>query len=297
MHVYRIHIRPKGGTSDMQETFSYCLNNQILGVGWRTDSNKNTKDWNEYYRDALLSGYPDSELKICKYIQRWIEKDDLVWTRNTNGKYYLALVLSGWEYWISAEAKAKDIDIANVFRCKVLDIPIDFVPGRVVAGFRSPRSIQGVNGVPLREYCKKLWNERSRTNYFEVASDQAMDIFDMFDDEDTEDIVFLYLQDHGWRVVPNSRKGDTMSFEYLVVHPETNNRGVVQVKTGEESIDLDAYSAFEEMVFLFHPRANYSGGESDKVECIPREDVEEFLVENLKWLPQHFRIKSEMARL
>jgi hypothetical protein len=41
----------------------------------------------------------------------------------------------------------------------------------------------------------------------------------MLDDEETEDLVFLNLQSQGWYVLPNSRKGDTMSFEYLAVNP------------------------------------------------------------------------------
>jgi len=47
-YLFRIHIRPQGGTADMRTTFDYCLRNGILGVGWRTESQRNTKKWDKY---------------------------------------------------------------------------------------------------------------------------------------------------------------------------------------------------------------------------------------------------------
>jgi len=78
MYVFRIHIRPSGGSADMATTFDYCLKNGILGVGWRTNSNKNTKNWDEYFKEA--SQIYD-KLQICKYINKWVSEGDLVWTR------------------------------------------------------------------------------------------------------------------------------------------------------------------------------------------------------------------------
>jgi|GEM_PF-2477087 hypothetical protein len=34
MYVFRIHIRPQGGSASVKESFEYCLKNKILGVGW-----------------------------------------------------------------------------------------------------------------------------------------------------------------------------------------------------------------------------------------------------------------------
>lgn len=33
MYVFRIHIRPQGGSVDMRTTFNYCQKNGLLGVG------------------------------------------------------------------------------------------------------------------------------------------------------------------------------------------------------------------------------------------------------------------------
>ncbi len=85
MHVFRIHIRPQGGSADMETTFNYCLKNRILGVGWRTDSNQNTTNWEEYYGEA--SKKYKKEPQSCKYINERVGEGDLVWTRDAGGQY------------------------------------------------------------------------------------------------------------------------------------------------------------------------------------------------------------------
>src|SRR3954469_18235741 len=115
MYLFRIHIRPGGGSADMHSTFNYCLRNGLLGVGWRAPNLNHTAEWETYYQ-AASGTHPN--LNVCKYIQRWVGKDDLVWTRSPPPcRYYLARVSSGWEYWNSDEARKSDIDVANIFRC------------------------------------------------------------------------------------------------------------------------------------------------------------------------------------
>ena len=65
MYVFRIHIRPQGGSADIQATFDHCLKKNVLGVGWRTNTNQNTKDWDEYYNEA--SQIHDN-LNVCIYV-------------------------------------------------------------------------------------------------------------------------------------------------------------------------------------------------------------------------------------
>ena len=82
MYLFRIHIRPQGGTADNKETFVYCLKEQLLGVGWRTESNKNTTVWEEYLSEATLI---HDNLNVCKYIKKWILVPPKCWD-NGNGR-------------------------------------------------------------------------------------------------------------------------------------------------------------------------------------------------------------------
>ncbi|MFB9942768.1 MULTISPECIES: hypothetical protein [Gluconobacter] len=78
----------------MADTFAYCLKQGILGVGWLVDEIQETADWDTFYKVAVNI---HKDLKTCAYIRERVQKDDLVWTRDTQGNYYLARVLSGWE--------------------------------------------------------------------------------------------------------------------------------------------------------------------------------------------------------
>lgn len=274
----------------MTGTFDYCLRNELLGVGWRLTSLANTNVSDDYFPDAEKRY---GKLHVCRYIKKWVTKGDLVWTRDVDGEYYLAQVVSGWEYWMSVEAQEKDIDIANIFRVKFRKVSLDAVPGKVVACFRPRRTIQEICDERAVEYSKHLWNKLSGENYYVVHTEGFSDIFMMLDDEETEDLVFLYLQDQGWFVLPNSRKADTMSYECLLVNRETGGRAACQVKTGNVNLNRDSYSHMSMKVFLFQPNDRYSGSEQENVVCISRQEMLEFLRRSLHWMPDV--IQQKMA--
>lgn len=292
MYVFRIHIRPGGGSADMQKTFDYCLREGVLGVGWRTSSGRNTCDWDEYYQEASRE---HENLAVCKYIHKWVAPGDLAWTRDPFGHYYLARVLSGWEYWATEEARRLDIDIANIFRCELKRVDTDEVPGKIVACFRASRSIQEIADDKACEYSRYLWNTLSGQVIYEIDKAKYSDAFMMLDAEETEDVVFLYLQTIGWYVVPHSRKGDSMTFEYLCVNPLDGQVAGVQVKTGNTPLNRDDYAPFPHTVFLFQANDIYSGVGRGNVECISREQLMAFLEKAVCWLPKSLRRKLEIT--
>lgn len=200
-----------------------------------------------------------------------------MWTRDSEGQYYLARVTSGWEYWASLEAKESDIDIANIFRCDLKKVKIDDVPGKIVACFRAKRTIQEVADNKAREYSRYLWNILSNERVYQIDKAAFNDIFMMLDDEETEDLLFLYLQSQGWYVVPNSRKGDTMSFEYFAVNPLNGEKASAQVKTGKNVIDRDDYIHCQQKIFLFQSNEHYVGNGSANVVCVSRQELLKFM--------------------
>jgi hypothetical protein len=173
----------------------------------------------------------------------------LVWTRDVEGNYYIARVLSGWEYWTSDEANEKDIDIANIFRCSIIKVNIEDVPGKVIACFRPTRTFQEIANTQAVEYSKYLWNKLSQEKIYEIDNDKFSDIFNLLDAEETEDLLFLYLQQKGWYILPNSRKADTMSYEFLCVKPKTGEVAATQVKTGYSVINKDSYKMARNHIF------------------------------------------------
>src|SRR4051812_6216118 len=173
MYVFRIHIRPQGGSADMDTTFNYCLKEHVLGVGWRTPSNRNTKKWSEYYDEA---SQVHDDLNVCKYIHKWVSPGDLIWTRDPSGHYYLGRVSSGWEYCTTDESERLDIDIANIVRCDLKPVDIDDVPGKVVACFRASRTIQEIANVNAVGYSCYLWNQLSKQDTYSIEQAKYADI-------------------------------------------------------------------------------------------------------------------------
>ena len=172
-------------------------------------------------------------------------------------------------------------------------------PVRSLRAFGQGRAIQkidGIDGDKALTYSQHLWNKLSPEQVYEVKQLESSDIFMMLDDEETEDLFFLYLQSKGWYVVPNSRKGNTMKFEFYIVNPKTNDRAITQVKTGNTVLNIDEYSSLSgtEKVFLFQSNGRYEGVSSDKVICISQKKLLDFLEQSINWLPKVFKIKMEM---
>ena len=293
MYVFRLHTRPRGGSASMKDTFQYCLDHKIMGVGWQLNSNKTSATWEEYLSEAeTIHG----DLKVCKYIKKWVSPGDLVWTRDTEGNYYLAKVQSGWEYFVTPESIEKDIDIANIFRVDFLPVKIDAVPGKIVACFRPARTFQKIASPSAIEYTKYLWNSISGTNEYAANLATASDIFEMLDDEETEDLVFMYLQSKGWYIVPNSRKKDTMGYEFLAINPKTGERAITQVKTGAASLNPDSYATQKEKVFLFQSQERYLGSPQFNVSCLRRQELSEFMEHSQSWLPETIQRKMNICK-
>lgn len=279
----------------MGDTFAYCVREGILGVGWRTEKNVSTTDWETYYAEASAI---HNNLNVCKYIRKWVDTGSLVWTRDTQGNYYLAKVISGWEYYTTKEARTRNIDIANIFRVEFQRISLDEVPGKVVASFRPARTIQEINDPTAREYSKFLWNRHSGNPIYSIDENvlRNPDIFSLLDSEEIEDLVFLFLQSRAWFVVPNSRKADTMAFEYLVINPRTNKQAQVQVKAGGSILDRDNYRDLPFQVILFQSHDLYTGPENSNVTCIWRAELEAFIASAAHWLPARYRNKMELMK-
>ncbi|MCY4498158.1 MAG: hypothetical protein OXC14_12820 [Rhodospirillaceae bacterium] len=263
----------------MAATFQYCLDNGFLGVGWRVDNLTNTRDWKEYER----AGVPlHQSIQKPRYIYENVTVGDLVWTRDPAGQYYLARVTGGWQYLTNPKEQELNIDIENVFHCEFYRVPLDAVPGTVVSGFGARgRTIQQIHNLSARVYSQHLWNGWVEQRIYEIDVADFPDIFAMLDPEETEDLVFLYLQNQGWYVVPNSRKSNTLRFEFMLAHSETGEKALTQVKTGNVSLNIDDYANDAQRIFLFQSKEYYDGRCTDNVSCIRRDDLTTFFLNNI----------------
>ena len=288
MTVFRIHIRPSGGANDQEMSFKYCLNHKVLGMGWSVEETGIPRlSWDDYIA-AAKKKYGYKEVQRVQYLYLRVQKNDLIWTRDTMGRYYLGRVTGTWEYLATPEAL--QADIVNICRCeKICPVDVDDVPGGVVSSFGRRRTIQAIRNPPrMTTYSQLLWNDISGSKQYSPQSPTTNNnnIYDFLDAQTTEDAVAIYLQMRGWLYLPESRRPDTMGYEYILINRETFERAVVQVKTGKTSLNRDDWSNFPAKVFLFQSNNNYTGSTYNHVECIAPDDLREFLFSNQNLLPR-----------
>jgi hypothetical protein len=225
-----------------------------------------------------------------------VKQNDLIWTRDTEGNYYLGKVQSEWEYYSNEEARKADI--VNVVCCDLQKIHcIDDVPGKVIACFRPTRAIQSIKDNTAASYSEYLWNKLSGTNDYEVQKVNFTNVFSLINSEETEDVIFIYLQVQGWIVIPNSRKADTMSYEFLLIHKDTKEKAIVQVKTGDTPLNSKnpKWQDKAEKVFLFQANGKYANQSSNNVVCLLPAEIETFMKDNSALLPASISYWLEIA--
>jgi len=165
----------------------------------------------------------------------------------------------------------EDPDVADEIRRTLREEGVDFV----LAAART-FAIEGRSG-----------------DFYRINAEVFSDIFMILSPEETEDLLFLYLQNLGWFVISNSRKADSTTFEYLIVNPKTRERAITHIKTGNSSLNLNDYATIPQKVFLFQSNGIYSGDASN-VTCIHRNDLISFLKASRGWVPGVFDKKMEM---
>ena len=261
-------------------------------MGWGVPTTgKGRLSWDEYIEAAEQ---PDRYGRVSKvrYLKNNVRENDLLWTRDPDGIYYLARVTSPWEYL--ADEDSIRADIVNFVRCELHAVGLDDVPGKVVACFRPQKTIQAIADDTVALYSRLLWNRYSSSPRYSAEARDITDIFALLGDQATEDAVAVYLQLQGWLLLPESRKADTMSYEYILIHRQSMERAVVQVKTGRTPLNRDEWSDFvarlpgpegQAKAFLFQSYGNYTGSEHPNVECIGPDVLREFLFRNRALLP------------
>lgn len=278
-NVWRINLKPNA--DEGIDSRMFCINNGILGVGWQVDC-EGDLDWETYYQRATEEYYKRGDKSwwpALNAIKNRMAINDLCWTRNLNGIYYVGRISGEWEYkWDRENSEA---DIVNVRTVEWREVgTVDCVPGKVVNSFIPSRVVQAVDDESVRLYSAFLFDKLSgKQSNISLALGKE-DLFSLISAEDCEDIVGLYLQDEkGYRMIASSCKSDTAAYEFVLKHSVTGNNAVVQVKQGYTNFNVEDYATILGDVYLFTTRGEYLGdlGKAPRVQCISKEEIEEFV--------------------
>ena len=285
--IWRLHIKPEAekGIDPRQ----LCLTRGILGIGWPTKSSVHAT-WRDYCEEAKQQ-YAEGIVgwrKAANAIGDHMKPGDLCWTRDRSNTYYLGRVTSDWRY--EGGEEYRKADVVNVRNCDWHEAGlVDSIPGKVIASFRVSAALQAVRDTTVLWYSMGFYNSKSSGFKYEVDMPSSLDIFSMLQAEDLEDIVGLYLQSLGYRLIPSSCRSDTMQYEFVMKRPGDGRMCVAQVKSGGVDIDVSEYEKHDADVFLFTSGGKYLNSPRPNVTCLQSELIRIFLHNNLEVMPDRIR--------
>lgn len=292
--TWRLNI--KTGSIDGIDPRKFCLSRGILGVGWAVDA-EGSVDWDRYYELGKSKYYHTGDKgwwPAVNAVKNRMEANDLCWTRDWDGVYYLGRIIGDWHY-VGDEDHLK-ADVVNVRECDWKKIgTIDAVPGKVVNSFIPARTVQVVDDGAVNELSKYLYNKHSDLFKYPLAPNDG-DIFSLLSAEDCEDIVGLYLQGLGYRMIPSSCKADTAAYEYVMKHSVNHLTAVAQVKNGCVDLNVDDFKNLSAEVYLFTSRGSYLGNVPCNIHCIDLETIKDFMEENFALLPERVQAWHALSR-
>lgn len=298
--IWRLNIK-----TDAQEGIDprkFCIERKLLGIGWPVEG-KGQLDWDQYYKLAEEAYYKNGDRgwwPAINAIKNRIEVNDLCWTRDWDGIYYIGRVTSEWRYENKDEyLKA---DVVNIRDCGWIRVGlVDAVPGKIVSSFIPRRTLQRVDDETTALYSMYLYSVLASFKY-EIPT-KSVDLLSLMSSEDCEDLVGLYMQENGYRMIPSSCKQDTAAYEFVMKHVASGKPAVAQVKKQAGPLDVSPFSdtAYEPYeVFLFNTCGIYTGRCSSNVHCIEPEIIRDFIAKNSRILSDRIqnwvRISEEVKK-
>lgn len=242
------------------------------------------KSWDNYVKlGSSKYGHQNWRTNTGRFA-REVKESDLIWTRS-KGIYFLARVCGPWNY--RDRPANRDADIVNVRPVDMLKVgDASGVPGKVVACFRPTRTFQRIADptATVEQYSLFLFNRLAGRKVF-PSRKGTYDVFSLLDDQDCEDLIWVYLQVHGYVVFPARRRHDAPTYEYVARHRRDGAKALTQVKTGNVPLNLEGDWPKDYKVYLFSPNENYYGKCPPNVVPISRAEILSFMKTNRELLP------------
>lgn len=284
MELWRIHIRPTGGLNDPALSYSLCLKNKVVGMGWPVAfRGKKPLSLGEYRTRAKARYRKDPSGQINTGLLQSISDNDLVWMRSPENIYHLCRVVGPWRY-INRQQNL-DADIVNIRAVEIVEVGPELnVPGSIINCFVPARTLQRIKNEDALDLSKLIWNRLSHYEY--QCPTVRHDLFGLISAKDCEDLIYVYLQAKGWLVYPSKRNPDTLAYEFALKHRKDHRIAVVQVKTGNAEINLNKLpkSKTIDVAFAFQPNDRYRGN-NPKAVIITAMEIRRFIKSNPQLLP------------
>jgi hypothetical protein len=159
--VWRVHIRPTGGTAGVvyQRSYDLCLRKNIIGIGWQvTESySRDPLSLRDYLAESAKVYQNDGSLNTAINRLRAMEQHDLVWIRSPRPYYYhLCRIVGPWDYRDAFEYR--EVDIVNVRPAEIVEIKAADVPREIEPRFQGGSTIDPIKDQKQVDTTIELWH-------------------------------------------------------------------------------------------------------------------------------------------
>ena len=300
-YVTRINL--KTATDQRKKLIDLCLHgkNQFLAIGWSCVDFE-SDDYSAFY-DTVVEYVHGQKRRLnpALNIFKSARENDLFWTRDLNGVYWICRVKKTAKAYLN-----KELDIGAILPVEAYKFGLE-VPGQIKASFNRARGgiVQRLHYPAIIEYSKFVFNKLSGEDYYDVNLNITDNVIANLPDFELEELVISYLQIvKGYYLLSNSiaNKSTTVKIECQLISRDVNNvkKAVVQVK-GPKAQVLDAldFKEFEEKgyyIYLYAPRVKKSEEMKNVIE-ITSEELQEFYREYKAILPESITLFENLFNI
>jgi hypothetical protein len=151
-----------------------------------------------------------------------------------------------------------------------------------------------------RIYTAWLWEKLHGRNPAPLSFTH-LEVLRQLEPYDLEDLVYTWMQvAEDYLALPKARRTDTPAYEWTMLNRETFAPAIVQVKSGDQAVDLEALAAAapdaETVLFACSASGRFTGNPPREVRCVSPDELVAFVREHERLLPPRVRTWFELAK-
>lgn len=299
--IWRTKLRSTVPGIAHDQQVAHCLDGGLIGIGWRIDELAGGTQLEKVLQtieDNPEPGWGRTAAQTVRRFGKEAEVDDFVWTRDTSGRYLICRITGPYRYDISDAAKA--VDVHQVRAADWAPRPLNDleVPGGVIRCFvGTGSSFSRILDPGARLLTAYLWEKLHDRPLPKLAITPREVLTSHLDPYDVEDLIYVWLQiARDYVALPRARQRDTPAYEWTMIHRQSQRRGIVQIKTGAEPVDLGALASAvaddETDTYAYATSGVYLGDPALVTEVISTEELLDFASKHPELLPARVRTCS-----
>lgn len=300
--LWRTKLRSTLPGVDHSAQERHCRERKLIGIGWRMDWLPPSATLDDACREIEEhDGWGRRPANIVRRFGERAQLGDFVWTRDMSGGYWLCRITGPWRYDGSDAAKLVDVHQVRdaVWAPRALnDLE---VPGGVIRRFIGQgESFCQMHDDAARRLTPYLWADLTGEPIAlpEITPEEVLTHY--LDPYDVEDLIYVWMQVAlGYIALPRARQRDTPVYEWSMLHPETERRGVVQVKTGDTPVDVvflaAAIDPADTDAFAYATSGSYDGDDAGLIRRVDDAELIDFARDHGKLLSPRVRRWFELA--